>query len=235
VVGLAHLLGWEAGYEVVRHPKQLTFEVVARPPAPALTAFLRPPAAPERRCDRRAAMRGMFLGCGSVNAPSARYHLELVAPDQAWADVLALLLRSESIRAGLTERSGHPLCYVKDGDGVARVLSLVGASRAVMAFENARVVRELNAQVNRQLNFETANLDKTATSNTRQLAAIKHLEERGGLDRLPPALREIAQLRLRQPELNLTEIARLLDLSKSGINHRLRRLLDAAATVEPED
>lgn len=235
MVRLAHLLGWEAGFEVVRHPKQLTFEVAAGPPPGALAEFRRSPAGPERRCDRRALLRGMFLGCGSVNAPSARYHLELVPPDEAWAGVLTQILRSEGVRAGLTERSGHPLCYVKDGDGVARVLSLVGASRAVMAFENARVVRELNAQVNRQLNFETANLDKTATSNTRQLAAIRHLEESGVLERLPPALREIAQLRLRQPELNLTELARMLELSKSGINHRMRRLLEAASTADAED
>jgi cell division protein WhiA len=231
VVRTARQLGSaEPRVRPVRRAREFCFTVEVRLPAQLEREVAAPPALlPARTCDRKALLRGFFLGCGSVNAPSARYHLELVAPSREWAGALAALLQEHDVHAGVTDRAGQPLVYVKDGDGVAATLSLLGASRAVMAFENARVVREVSAQVNRRLNFETANLDKTAGSSSRQLAAIRRLEESGRLDRLPGALREIARLRLDHPEQNLDELARRLRLSKSGINHRLRRLMAAAA------
>ena len=233
VVRLARLLGMQPRYQAMRHPKQLSFSVDVPLPASLGPAFEGPDhSVPDAGCDRKALLRGFFLGCGSVNAPSARYHLELVAPSEAWGGALARLLDRHEVRAGVTERGGHGLVYVKDGDGVVRTLSLMGASRAVMEFENARVVREVSAQVNRQLNFETANLDKAAGSSSRQLAAIRSLEEAGLLKPLTPALREMARVRLAYPELNLSELARRMRLSKSGINHRLRRLMDAAARLD---
>jgi DNA-binding protein WhiA len=99
-----------------------------------------------------------------------------------------------------------------------------------MEFENARVVREVSGQVNRRLNFETANIDKTIGSAMRQVAAIETLEQLRRLDALPPALREIAQARRAHPDLNLSELARALELSKSAVNHRLRRLMEIAET-----
>lgn len=222
--------GMEPHVRPVRRAHEFCFTVEMRLPAQLEREFAASGALlPARTCDRKALLRGFFLGCGSVNAPSARYHLELVAPSREWAGALADLLREHDVHAGVTDRAGQPLVYVKDGDGVAATLSLLGASRAVMAFENARVVREVSAQVNRRLNFETANLDKTAGSSSRQLAAIRRLEESGRLERLPSALREIARVRLDHPEQNLDELARRLRLSKSGINHRLRRLMAAAA------
>jgi DNA-binding protein WhiA len=233
VVRLAHLLGMEARYQTVRHPKQLSYSVNLPLPVSLEPVFeMTGAAVSNARCDSKALLRGFFLGCGSVNAPSARYHLELVAPTRAWGTALARLLDRHEVRAGVTERGGHALVYVKDGDGVVRTLSLMGASRAVMGLENARVVREVSAHVNRQLNFETANLDKAAGSSSRQLAAIRRLEDAGGLEPLPPALRDMARVRLAYPELNLSELARRMRLSKSGINHRLRRLMDAAARLE---
>ena len=100
----------------------------------------------------------------------------------------------------------------------------MGASRAVMEFENVRVMREVSGEVNRRLNFETANIGKTIGSGLRQAAAIELLEVNGGLDRLPPALREMARWRSEHPELNLGELAGRMKLSKSAVNHRLRRL-----------
>ncbi|MGH7910152.1 MAG: DNA-binding protein WhiA [Candidatus Dormibacteraceae bacterium] len=198
--------------------------------SPRLAPWMRPdearlPAAPG---DRRALLRGFFLGCGSVNAPSARYHLELVPPTPAWAEALRGVLAEHGIHGGVTERARQPLLYVKDGDGVGGTLSLLGASRAVLTFESARVVREVSAQINRQLNFETANLDKIAEGATRQLVAIRRLARSGRLAELSPALREMAAIRLGDPELSLEELAARLGLSKSGSNHRLRRLLAAA-------
>jgi DNA-binding protein WhiA len=169
-------------------------------------------------------LRGLFLGCGSVNAPSARYHLEFVAPNESWATVIGGVAESAGAKVGLMERGGQHVVYVKEGDGIVRLLSWMGASRAVMEFESVRVVREVSGEVNRRLNFETANIGKTIGSGLRQAAAIERLETIGKLEALPPALREMARWRSANPELNLGELARRMNLSKSAVNHRLRRL-----------
>jgi DNA-binding protein WhiA len=126
------------------------------------------------------------------------------------------------------ERSGQQVVYFKEGDAIVRLLSLMGASRAVMEFESVRVVREVSGEVNRRLNFETANIGKTIGSGLRQAAAIERLEAAGRLDRLPPALREMARWRSAHPQLNLGELAGRMKLSKSAVNHRLRRLQELA-------
>ena len=233
VVRLARLLGgMEAKYQAVRSAKQMSFFIELPLPKDLEQCFCQPAqkACPSAPCDRKAMLRGVFMGCGSVNAPSARYHLELVAPTSGWAATLVRLIHDQGIRAGITERANHQVVYLKEGDGIVRALSLMGASRAVMEFENARVVREVSGQVNRRLNFETANIDKTIGSAMRQVAAIETLENSGRLDTLPPALREIARARRAHPDLNLSELARRLKLSKSAVNHRLRRLMEIAET-----
>jgi cell division protein WhiA len=176
-------------------------------------------------------LRGLFLGCGSVNAPSSRYHLEFVAPNVAWAKAIGDVATEAGARVGTMERSGQNVVYIKEGDGIVRILSLMGASRAVMEFENVRVVREVSGKVNRRLNFETANIGKTIGSGMRQAAAIERLEASGKLDRVPPALREMARWRTANPELNLAELADRMKLSKSAVNHRLRRLQEIADMV----
>src|SRR5438067_4269853 len=175
---------------------------------------------PDKPCDRKALLRGVFLGCGSINAPSARYHMELVMPTLGWGTALLRLFHDAGIRAGMMERAGQHVVYLKEGDAIVRCLSTMGASRAVMEFENVRVVRDVAGQVNRRLNFETANIDKTIGSALRQAAAIDHLERRGELESLSPALREVAQARRDNPEMNLAELAARMRLSKSAVNHR---------------
>ncbi|HXN77617.1 MAG TPA: DNA-binding protein WhiA, partial [Candidatus Dormibacteraeota bacterium] len=135
---------------------------------------------------------------------------------------------SADVKIGLMERGGQHVAYLKEGDAIVRLLSLMGASRAVMEFESVRVMREVSGEVNRRLNFETANIGKTIGSGLRQAAAIGRLEVSGGLERLPPALREMARWRSEHPELNLGELAGRMKLSKSAVNHRLRRLQQLA-------
>src|SRR6266404_9813386 len=208
----------------------MTFFIVLSLPSGMLGAFKQPAvrAVPEAACDRKALMRGLFLGCGSVNAPSSRYHLEFVAPTESWATAIKDLTAEADVQAGVMERGGQHVVYVKEGDGIVRLLSWMGASRAVMEFESVRVVREVSGEVNRQLNFETANIGKTIGSGLRQAAAIETLEATGKLDSLPPALREMARWRSANPELNLGELAKRMKLSKSAVNHRLRRLQQVA-------
>jgi DNA-binding protein WhiA len=231
VVRLARMLGgWEAKYQAARSAKQMTFFIELPLPRGMDEHFNQSAAraCPESACDRKALLRGLFMGCGSVNAPNARYHLELVLPTAGWATQVARLLHEHGVRAGLTERAGHNVLYLKEGDGIVRALSLMGASRAVMEFENVRVVREVSGQVNRRLNFETANIDKTIGSAMRQVAAIESLEHLDRLGELSPALREVAEARRANPELNLSELATRMRLSKSAVNHRLRRLMEMA-------
>src|SRR6202158_1743927 len=205
------------------------FIELALPPglAPAFTQSARS-AVPDAACDRKAMLRGLFLGCGSVNAPSSRYHLEFVAPTDTWATAISGIADSVGAKVGIMERGGQHVVYVKEGDAIVRLLSLMGASRAVMEFESVRVVREVSGEVTRRLNFEPANIGKTIGSGMRQAAAIERLESTGKLDALPPALREMAQWRSANPELNLGELAKRMKLPKSAVNHRLRRLQDVA-------
>ena len=231
VVRLGRAVGrMDAKYQAVKTRKRMAFFIELALPAELVPAFSRPPiqAKPDAACDRKAMLRGFFLGCGSVNAPNTRYHLEFVAPTASWASAIAQMIEESGVRAGITERGGSSVVYVKDGDGIVRLLSMMGASRAVMEFENVRVVREVSGEVNRRLNFETANIGKTIGSGLRQAAAIEQLQEEGRLDRLPPALREMARWRVENPELNLGELAGRMKLSKSAVNHRLRRLQELA-------
>jgi cell division protein WhiA len=216
----------EAKYQAVKMKKRMAFFIELSLPQGLQAAFTQPGsrAVPDAPCDRKALMRGLFLGCGSVNAPSSRYHLEFVAPTASWATAISSMAAEAGAQAGEMERSGQHVVYVKEGDGIVRLLSLMGASRAVMEFENVRVVRAVSGQVNRRLNFETANIGKAIGSGLRQAAAIERLESAGRLDSLPAALREMAKWRAAYPELNLAELADRMKLSKSAVNHRLRRL-----------
>ena len=237
VVRLARIMGGlEAKYQAVRSAKQMAFFIELPLPSGMEALFAQPAgrAVPDLACDRKAMLRGFFLGCGSVNAPSGRYHLEFVVSTLGWATALLRMLHEAGVRGGMMERAGHHVVYVKDGDGIVRTLGLIGASRAVMEFEQVRVVREVSGQVNRRLNFETANIDKTIGSATRQVAAIEKLERLGALDGISVALQDMARARRTHPELNLGELAERMKLSKSAINHRLRRLVEMADALPDE-
>ncbi len=231
VVRLGRAVGrMEAKYQAVKTRKRMSFFIELSLPPQLVTSFSQAPvqAVPDAACDRKAMLRGLFIGCGSVNAPNTRYHLEFVAPTASWATAILRLVEGTGVKAGLTERGGQSVVYVKDGDGIVRLLSVMGASRAVMEFENVRVVRSVSGEVNRRLNFETANIGKTIGSGLRQAAAIERLEADGKLETLPPALKEMARWRVENPDLNLGELAGRMNLSKSAVNHRLRRLQQLA-------
>src|SRR5207248_5033016 len=206
VVRLGRAVGpMEAKYQAVKTKKRMAFFIELSLPAGLEGAFMQSAASavPDATCDRKAMLRGLFLGCGSVNTPASRYHLEFVAPSETWATAIGGVAESAGAKVGVMERGGQHVVYVKEGDGIVRLLSWMGASRAVMEFESVRVVREVSGEVNRRLNFETANIGKSIGSGLRQAAAIERLGTDGTLDRLPPALREMAKWRVENPELNL--------------------------------
>jgi len=230
VVRLGRAIHVDAKYQAVKTRKRMSFFIELSLPPGLEPAFTQSAAhaLPEAACDRKAMLRGLFMGCGSVNAPSTRYHLEFVAPTASWAQTITRLAEPAGVNAGTMERAGQPVVYLKEGDAIVRLLSMMGASRAVMEFENVRVVREVSGEVNRRLNFETANIGKTIGSGIRQVAAIEALDATGVLKGLPFALREMARWRSAHPQLNLAELAGRMHLSKSAVNHRLRRLQQMA-------
>lgn len=184
----------------------------------------------------RAFLRGAFLGGGSVNKPQSDYHLEFMTGNSAFANQLINVLKSFHLNAGLTERKETFVVYLKEGDAVTTCLQVMGATSAMMEFENVRVMKDMRNQVNRQVNCETANLQKTVNAAVRQLESIRIIERHMSWEEVPSKLREVADVRLAYPDASLQEIMELLggSLSKSGISHRFKKLEAMALDFEPE-
>jgi DNA-binding protein WhiA len=189
-----------------------------------------------KACCRRAYLRGAFLGGGSVNKPEGDYHLELVTGNLDFAKTLVRLLKYFSLPVGMTERKNDYIVYLKDGDAIIDFLRLIGAHNALLTFENVRVVKGMRNQVNRLVNCETANLQKTVNAAVRQVNCIQLIALHKGLTSLSPTLREVANLRLAHPEATLQELVDAMGgkVGKSGINHRLRKIEQIAMELEHE-
>ena len=187
----------------------------------------------KNECCRRAFLRGAFLADGYVSDPESAYHLEIVPAGEARAEELKNLLESLGIPARMTRRKGRPIVYLKESEAISDVLSLTGAFQSRLEWENARVYRSIQGQVNRQVNCETANLAKTSKAGSEQAEAIRRIAETRGLSVLPPHLQEIARLRIEHPELSLQELGELLDppVGNSGVNHRLRKIMEYAGDL----
>lgn len=188
-------------------------------------------------CCRRAYLRGAFLGGGSVNKPEGEYHLELVTGNEDFAKTLVRLLKSFGSVAKLTDRKQDYVVYLKDGDAITSFLRIIGAHNALFAFENVRVVKDMRNQVNRLVNCETANLQKTVNAAVRQVERIHLIDRKIGFSKLPQSLREAAELRLEHPEATLQELVDLAggQVGKSGMNHRLRKLEQIALELEEKE
>lgn len=180
-----------------------------------------------RPCCRKAYFRGCFLAGGSVSNPEVNgYHLEIATERQSHAKYMAAMLRDMGIKSGIVSRKREHVLYIKDSDNIASLLSTMGSNQGRLAFENARVYKEVRNRVNRLVNCETANLNKTVDAAQRQVAAIRRLAAIRGIESLSPGLRQVARLRLEFPEATLDELGQAANppLSKSAVNYRLRRL-----------
>jgi len=189
-----------------------------------------------RSCCRRAYLRGYFLGNGSLAGPERQHHLEMYAQHPDQARELKALLESFHLRAGGQERAGRLLIYLKDGEQIVNFLNVVGAHSALLYYENVRIYKEFKNRVNRLVNCETGNLGKTVEAAVQQREDIRVIEDHLGLHRLPRALRELAELRLKYPEASLRELGEMMNppVGKSGVNHRMRRLEEVAARLRAE-
>jgi DNA-binding protein WhiA len=183
-------------------------------------------------CCKRAYLRGAFLAGGSVNSPeSSSYHLEIFCTDREHVSGLVQLATSFGLNSRFIERKKGFVLYIKEGEKITEFLNIIGAHGALLHFEDVRIMKDMRNSVNRLVNCETANLNKTVSAAMKQIEHIRLIDERIGLENLPKKLREVAELRLQHPDMNLAELGELLpggSVSKSGVNHRLRKLSEIA-------
>ncbi|NLL58984.1 MAG: DNA-binding protein WhiA [Firmicutes bacterium] len=185
------------------------------------------------KCCRRAYLRGSFLAGGSINNPTTPYHLEIVAPYHSYAQLITDMLSSFNLEGRYFKRKEDFVVYLKGAEKIGEFLRIVSAHNALLAFENVRIVKGVRNRINRLVNCETANLTKTVFASQEQISNIGLIEKTMGLKALPPTLRQVAQLRLRFPEATLQELGEMAvpPLSKSAINHRLRRINTLAQKI----
>jgi len=188
----------------------------------------------KKPCCKRAYLRGAFLAGGSVNNPEgASYHLEIASMYEEHCRALVELANRFQLNARFIERKKGFILYIKEGEKIIELLSIIGAHQALFKFEDVRIMRDMRNSVNRIVNCETANLNKTIGAAVRQIDNIKLLQKEVGLENLPEKLREVAEIRLKYPDINLKEVGEMLGghVSKSGVNHRLRKLDEWAEKI----
>lgn len=190
-----------------------------------------PPWLKGRDCCSIAYLRGAFLGGGFVADPHGDFHFELTAETEQVSEALVELMDHFGMNAKVTLRRGTYAVYLKGAEHIVTFLALVGAHRALLRTEDVRILKGMRNDVNRLVNAETANLQKSAEAAFEQIVAIRHLAETRGLETLPPALRELAELRLEHPDASLRELGELAEppLSKSAVYHRIRRIEELAS------
>ncbi len=185
----------------------------------------------------KAYLRGVFLGGGSVNDPSSEYHLELRCNYETHAEDILSLIKKFNLKAYLNNHNSKYVVYFKCYNEIIKFLNIIGASNAQLKMEEIHLVKEVKNNVNRKVNAETANLDKTVEAAMKQLENIEIIEKTQGLNSLSVSLQEIAVLRKQNPFASLKELGELLEpsLSKSGVNHRMRRIKKIADQFKTND
>lgn len=187
--------------------------------------------------EKRAYIRGAFLGGGSISNPEKTYHLEFVTHSEEYAHDLSKLINTFGLKSKVIQRKNSFIIYIKEGEQIVDLLNIIGAHSCLLELENIRIMKEMRNNVNRLVNCETANLSKTVNAAVRQVESIKLIQSQIGLKRLPKNLREIAELRLNYPDESLKELGEMLDppVGKSGVNHRLRKIEKIAEELRSND
>lgn len=195
------------------------------------------PPAYERSGEYRDFLRGAFLGAGSISDPEKTYHLEIVTQSDAQGKRLEKAMRHFNLNPKRILRKDHVVVYLKEGEQISDFLTIVGGTVAMMEFENIRVVKEMRNNVNRLVNCETANLSKTIRASVDQQRAIETIERNKAWDDLPENLRDLAELRMVYPEASLRELGEMLHppIGKSGVNHRLKKLMHIAEELHEKE
>lgn len=174
----------------------------------------------------RLCIREAFIKYGSITDPHKKYHLQIMFKTKKKAEEIQTLLSNFDIHAKIIKKEKEYMLYLKDGEEISQFLALIGANHTVLKFEEIRVVKETRNEINRIVNCETANFNKTISAATKQIEDIQFLKKIKQFQKLPENLREIANVRLENPDLSLVELGKLLQepIGKSGVNHRLKKI-----------
>ena len=174
----------------------------------------------------RLCIREAFIKSGSMNDPNKKYHLEIMFKTKKKAEEMKTLLNNFNINAKIIKREKEYMLYLKDGEEISEFLALIGANSSVIKFEEIRVLKETRNDINRLVNCETANLNKTINAAVKQIEDIKLIKRKRKFSNLPENLQEIAELRIANPDVSLIELGKMLKepIGKSGVNHRLKKL-----------
>lgn len=188
-------------------------------------------------CCRRAYLRGSFLAAGSISDPEKTYHFEITCISEQKAQQLQQMMIYFDIDAKIVVRKKYFVVYIKDGSQIVDALNVMEAHSALMALENIRIEKEIRNSVNRQVNCEMANINKMVSAATKQVEDILYIQEKTGLGNLTEGLREMAEVRIANPEAPLIELGKMLSnpVGKSGVNHRLRKLSQIANELREKD
>ncbi len=184
----------------------------------------------ENDCCINAFLRGAFLSCGSVPNPNSGYHLEFVVPYKKLSSDLIKVLCDLGLDPKYLLRKGYHIVYFRDSESIEDLLAYIGAMDASLYLMNVKIEKDIKNKVNRRLNFEMSNLDKVLSASNSQVEAIRYIISEGGINLLPENLREIARIRLDNPEASLNEIGDMLTvkISKSGVKHKLDKIIEFA-------
>lgn len=190
----------------------------------------------QNSCCKRSFLRGAFLASGSISDPEKTYHYEIVLATMPKAVQLKEILESFEIEAKIIMRKKYYVLYIKEGSQIVEALNVMEAHIALMNFENVRILKDMRNSINRQVNCETANINKTVVAATKQMDDILYIKETVGFGELTEGLEEIARVRLEYPEASLKELGSLLNppIGKSGVNHRLRKLSIIAEQIREQ-
>lgn len=182
----------------------------------------------------KALVRGVFLGSGSLNNPNNKYHLEILFESKVNAEYIYRVLKEFHIQTKILIRKKSFSIYIKEAEEISKFLALIGANKSVLNFEEIRVERDTRNNINRLVNCETANLNKTINAAVTQINAIKYLKKCKKFEELPNTLKEIAEIRLKNPDASLVELGKILQnpIGKSGVNHRLKKICEIAEELQ---
>lgn len=181
-------------------------------------------------CCRASYVRGVFLGGGSVNNPQKNYHLEFGTKTESEAEFLMKILEEHGFGAKLIERKGRMIVYIKEFEKIADLLGYIGAGKGALEMFSVQIEKQVRNDINRRVNCENANTDKMTKASSKHTYAIKKIKQAGVWDKLPDVLKEIGQLRVDNPEMSLKELGEntVPPIGKSGVNHRLSRIIEIA-------
>ena len=187
----------------------------------------------EKQENLKSVIRGLFLGAGSINNPERKYHLEIVLSNMENMEKIVKILDIFNIKAKTLENKNKYSIYIKESEEISKFLALIGASKAVLKFEDIRIQKEMRGKVNRLVNCETANLNKTINASIKQIEDIKKIQKAGKFNKLDDNLKEIAILRLENPDMSLIDLGKKLKnpIGKSGVNYRLKKILEISKNV----